>query len=137
MKPGIYTRDTDIRARGETSHGAQEEGCRRLAETMGFPTALAEDVLSDQGSGAGLDRPGFIELWRRIRGGIYGALFVYSPEHLSSNRMILITFIVLCKEAGVQLYFVEEHWGIFDEDALVQYVKCHYMSRRDGGRSPN
>ena len=133
MKPVIYTRDTGIRARGETSRGAQEDACRRLAESEGFPPVWAEDVLSDQGSGAGLERPGFLELWRRTRCGVYGAVFVYSPEHLSSNRMILITFIVLCKEVGVPLYFVEERWGIFDEDALVQYVKRHYMSRRDGG----
>ena len=107
MKAAIYTRDGATRARGETSHGAQEEGCRRLAEALGFPPALAEDVLSDQGSGAGLERPGFLELGRRIDDGVYDAVVVHSRDRVARDSKVLMEFLRRCEEAGVGVYFVE------------------------------
>lgn len=107
MKAGIYTRDTGIREMGETSHGAQEEACRRLAESVDFPTGLAEDVLSDQVSGLDPGRRGLLELGRRISDGVYDVVALYSPDRLARDPFFLMEFLPRCEEAGVGVYFVE------------------------------
>ena len=107
MKTAIYTRDGATRARGETSHGAQEEGCRRLAEARGLPPVLAEDVLSDQGLGLDPDRRGLLELARRIDDRVYHAVVVHSRDRLARDPMSLMEFLRRCEEAGAGVYFVE------------------------------
>ena len=120
MKPGIYTRvNSDREGEGEgTSLGTQKEGCIRLAESEGFPPVLAEDVISDQGSGVDPDRPGLLELGRRIADGRYTDVILYRPDRLARDLMTLTHFWDRCEEAGVRLHFVEGHPGTWDRGKL-------------------
>ena len=112
MRIGVYTR---INANGEdASLVAQEAASRRLAESKGFPLVLAEDVISDRGSGADPDRTGLLELGRRIAGETYTDLIIHSLDRLARDPMILIDFLKRCEEAGVSVHFVEGHPGSLD-----------------------
>ena len=118
MKPGIYIRVNSTRegeGEGEgTSLGTQKEACRRLAQSKAFPPVLAEDVISDRGSGVDPDRTGLLELGRRIADGRYTDLILYSPDRLARDPMTLIDFLNRCEEAGVRVHFVEGHPGSLD-----------------------
>lgn len=116
MKPASYARVNSPRERkGEgKSLGAQKEACRRLAESLGLPPVLAEDAISDQWSGVDPDRPGLLELGRRIADGRYTDLIIYSPDRLARDLMTLVDFLDRCEEAGVRVHFVEGHLGSAD-----------------------
>ena len=114
MKPGIYIRVNSDREGEGTSLGTQEEACRRLAESAGCLPVLAEDVISDQGSGVDPDRPGLLELGRRIADGRYTDLILYRPDRLARDLMTLTDFLDRCEEAGVRVHFVEGHPGSLD-----------------------
>ena len=120
MKPGIYARvNSDREGEGEgISLGAQKEACQRLAESEGFPPVSAEDVLSDQRSGVDPDRPGLLELGRRIADGRYTDPMLYRPDRLARDLMTLMEFLNRCKEAGVRVHCVEGHPWPLDQGKL-------------------
>ena len=132
MKPGIYIRVNSPREGEGISLGAQKEACRRLAESEGLPRALAEDVISDQGSGVDPDRPGLLELGRRIADGRYTDLIIYSPSRLARDLMTLVDFLNRCEEAGVRVHFVEGHPGSLDLGKLRRELMdfVHRSKRR-------
>jgi site-specific DNA recombinase len=101
----IYIRvSTDEQADKGYSLQHQADECRRYATHMGF--SVIEEI-SDDYSGATLERPGFSYLREFIARNPVDAIIVYTADRLSRN---IIDFLVLrdqWEKAGIELHFVD------------------------------
>jgi site-specific DNA recombinase len=101
----IYTRvSTDEQAEKGYSLPHQVSECRRYAMLNGF-SVLAE--ITDDYSGATLERPGFSQLREIIIQNQVDAIIVYTADRLSRN---IIDFLVLrdqWEKAGIELHYVD------------------------------
>ena len=124
-----YGRVSALSQERGTSLDTQLAGCRRLMESVGYH-GVPVDELRERGSGADADRPVFLEMCRRISDGVYNAVFVYSPDRLARDPLVLMMFIDRCEEAGVPLHFVEGPSGTSPEVRLLQYF-FGYMAQNE------
>ena len=124
-----YARVSALSQEQGTSLDTQSAGCRRLMESVGYH-GVPVDELRERGSGADADRPVFLEMCRRISDGVYNAVFVYSPDRLARDPLLLMMFIDRCEEAGVPLHFVEGPSGTSPEVRLLQYF-FGYMAQNE------
>lgn len=117
----IYARvSTDDQAEKGYSLPTQLEAGRKLAAANGY--AIPAEV-TDDSSGATLDRPGLDRLRAMIKRERVDAVIVYDPDRLSRDD---VDFLVICREwerAGVALHFV--NGGDFpntSEGDLLRYL---------------
>ena len=107
----------------------QDKRGREIAKANGWNVT---DVLIDNdASGTNGDRPGFIELQRRIEQNQVGAVIIQDQDRIARNLRVLLPFADLCAEHDVRI----ESWAgpldlITADGELVASVKgatdAHY-----------
>lgn len=100
----LYARvSTEEQAEQGYSLPSQFAAMRKYAANLGYEVAAE---ISDDYSGATLDRPGMARLRAALKNGEAEAVIVYDPDRLSRDD---VDFLVICREwerLGVELHFV-------------------------------
>lgn len=97
----IYCRISDDHNGAGLGVKRQEEDCRALAKSHGWPVAR---VFTDNDLSAyrGKPRPAYDEMLRGIAGGTYDAVIVYHLDRLHRRPKELEDFLETCERAGVR-----------------------------------
>jgi len=119
----IYCRvSTKAQAEHGSSLGSQRDACLKLAQEKGY--AVPEEYcLSEDASGADLDRPLLTRARELVKAGLVKALVCYSTDRLARNPVHIAIVAEECQKAGAELVFVTEPLDSSPEGRLIAYVK--------------
>jgi len=105
---GYIRVSTDEQARGGVSLDAQRDKIRAYADLV---DAELVDVVEDAGlSGSDPDRPGFVEVVRRVRDGEADTLIVYAIDRLSRSTLDFLNVVSGLRDAGRGFVSVREQF---------------------------
>ena len=118
----IYCRvSTKAQAEQGSSLGSQRDACLKLAQERGY-TVPEEYRLSEDASGADLDRPLLTRARELVKAGLVKALVCYSTDRLARNPVHIAIVAEECQKAGAELVFVTEPLVSSPEGRLFSYV---------------
>jgi site-specific DNA recombinase len=119
----IYCRvSTKVQAEQGSSLGSQRDACLKLAQERGY-TVPDGYCLSEDASGANLDRPLLTRARELVKAGLVRAVICYSTDRLARNPVHIAIVAEECQKAGVELLFVTEPLDSSPEGRLIAYVK--------------
>ncbi|MBI4282464.1 MAG: recombinase family protein [Chloroflexi bacterium] len=103
---------------------AQLEACQKVAVQYGF-TVLEDMVISEQGSGAFLERVGLDRARAVVRSKKVVALICYDTDRLSRDEIGTVILLSEAQEAGVTIYTRTGPVDSTREGKLISYVKSY------------
>lgn len=131
----IYARvSTDEQAAKGRSIPNQIEECNRYAQQRGIKVV---EVITDDFTGATLDRPGFMKLQEILSEGRANAVIVLTADRLSRNYVHGLVFRDQCEKARIELHYVDAGQAQDSFQSVIgdmfQYAKGHF-ERKDIAR---
>ncbi|HEX9389583.1 MAG TPA: recombinase family protein [Anaerolineales bacterium] len=113
----IYTRvSTDEQAEKGHSLPFQLEECRRYADRMGFQVVKE---ITDNVSGASLNRPGFAALEMMITNHEAEVVIAYTSDRLSRNYYDYVPLIGKWQDKNIELHFVDRGQSQNDLQGMI------------------
>ncbi|MDA0988619.1 MAG: recombinase family protein [Chloroflexi bacterium] len=103
---------------------AQLEACRQVAERYEF-TVAPEHIITEQGSGAFLEREGLDRARAIVRSKRVSALIVYDTDRLSREEIGTVIVLSEAQQAGVTIYTRSGPVDTTREGNLISYVRSY------------
>ncbi|MBM4467397.1 MAG: recombinase family protein, partial [Chloroflexi bacterium] len=128
-RAGIYTRvSTEKQGEEGYSLDTQLEACRRYVAEQEWAPALDLDgkpiEISDQASGANLDRPGLERLRDLVTDGLLDVVVIYDLDRLAREAGLLYLLEKEFQKAGVEIHYVLTQFDNTPSGKLLKQMKA-------------